>query len=355
MLEKFSRLVRAKKFRTLLFSAAIACCGFANTASAIPFSDISEVFFFGDSLSDSGFNDLWPGLPAGKAPTFTTYGGYIWSQFVAHDVIGFPLPTYPGPNTPDRITNNTIYPVPGFVSATLNGINYAAAGSTTNSTGNGETWAPSLIQQVELYEAKAGQKADGRAVYFIWEGANDFLTLLSGATPPTQLQLLLAANLAANNIAAEASRLAASGANRIVVMALPNLGATPLITGTAISTGNPTLPATMKTLTFSFNSMLNTALGGVTAKYGTKILLIDIYDLFGQIIADTNSGTPYVISGQSFNFINATMPACATVQQAIMCPPGTPNGYVFADVLHPTGMAHKVISLYVENAIETWA
>jgi outer membrane lipase/esterase len=358
MLKNLSQLVTRTKVGVTLVASAIALgCGLSGTAQALPFNQISQVYFFGDSLSDSGFNDLWSfptSLPTGKAPTFTTFGGYTWAQYVARDVKGFVLPVYPGPSPADTITNNSIETVPGFVSGTLKGIDYAAAGSTTNSIGFNETWAPSLVEQVNFYLATTGQKADPNAVYFIWSGANDILTLLSGATLPTELQLLAAAQTAAANIGKVAALLSEKGAKRIVVLALPNIGLTPLIGETATAENLPTLPATIKTISFTFNSMLNTALGHVIAKHGTKIILVDVYYLLDQVILATSLGQPYNIAGQSFKFANFTTPACSTVSSAIYCPSSAPSNYVFADVLHPTNQAHRVLSLEVESMLQNW-
>jgi outer membrane lipase/esterase len=350
MLNKLTRLI--------ITSITIICCGLSSTAQALSYNKISQVYFFGDSLTDSGFNDVWSvptPLPVGKAPTFTTFGGYTWAQYIARDIKGISLPIYPGPVPADAITNNAIYagnPIPGFVSGTLAGIDYAAGGSTTGSPGFNETWAPSLVQQVNYYLSTTGQVADPNAVYFIWSGANDILSLL--ASSPTQLQLLTAANNAAINIGNAVALLSAKGAKRIVVMSLPSLGSTPLINGLAIQTQNPTLPATMKTLTFTFNSMLNTQLGRVIAQYGTKVLYVDVYALFNNVILATQTGQPYVVAAQSFKFVNYTTPACGAVSTAIYCPNGTPTNYLFADTLHPTDMAHRVLSLQVETLIQNW-
>lgn len=362
-------LMKALRFmvHVTLSASILLCCCFPEAAQALRFSEISHVYFFGDSLTDSGFNDLWPTqgnppfvppLPTGKAPTFTTFGGYTWAQFIARDIKGLTLPVFPGPTPPDIITNNSFYAapphVPGFVSGELIGTNYAAGGSTTNSIGVAEVWAPSLHQQIGQYLGTVG-RADPNAVYFIWSGANDILAVLESAPPlPTQLQLLTAVNIAANNIANEVALLSARGAKRIVVLSLPNIGFTPLIHQLSIAFNQPTLPASMKTLTFTFNSMLNSQLGHVIAKYHTKVLYVDVYDLLDAVIAATNAGQPYVVGGQSFKFVNSTDAACSTVPSAIYCPSTAPNNYVFADSIHPSSMAHRVLSLEVEILMRKW-
>ncbi len=357
MLKKISQLLASAKVHTTLVASVFAlCCGLVSTAEAIPFNQISQLVFFGDSLTDSGYNNIWSfptPLPVGKAPTFTTYGGYVWAQYVARDIKGVALPVYPGPTPADTITNNSEYAVPGFVTGTLTGFDYAAAGSTTAAAGFNETWAPALATQVLFYESTHGNVADANAIYFIWSGANDILTVLTGATFPSQLQLLITASTAANNIASQAAVLASRGASRIVVVTLPNLGLTPLIN--ALAASNPTLPSQMQSLSFTFNSMLNTALGQVVARYGVKILIVDSYDLLDNIAIATAAGQPYNIAGQSFQFVNATSPACATVSQAIYCPSSAPSGYVFADSLHPTDMAHHILALQVEQQIAAWS
>jgi len=205
-------------------------------------------------------------------------------------------------------------------------------------------------EQITWFISNAHGSLDPDAVYFIWAGANDILLLLSGL--PTQLQLLETANTAANNIANDVAALSAYGARRVVVMSLPNIGYTPLIG--ELSAIFPTLPAIMKTVTFTFNSMLNQQLGRVVANYGTKILYIDVYDVLDNVILATKAGKPYVVAGQSFLFTNYTDPACGTGVSAISCPSGTPSGYIFADDIHPTDMAHRLLSLVVETAIFNW-
>lgn len=44
-------------------AAFLSCALLSSAAQAIPFSSISQVYFFGDSLTDSGFNNLFYAFP----------------------------------------------------------------------------------------------------------------------------------------------------------------------------------------------------------------------------------------------------------------------------------------------------
>lgn len=344
----------------VLASMAAVCFSLPMAASALQFSAISQVYFFGDSLTDSGFNNFANAIAnPSKAPTFTTYGGYIWSQYVARDIKGFALPTlYPAPLAgPDTITNNTTPtngPTGGAVVPVLTGVDYACGGSTTNSTGFGVTWAPSLVQQVTHFLSTQPSNLDPNAVYFIWSGANDIFTVLAQPTPPTQLQLLTTVNTAAINIASQVSRLAARGAKRFVVISLPSLGSTPF--ALQLAQLDPTLPGVLKNLSFTFDSMLNTQLGRIIQTQHVKVLYIDVYTLLQTVISTTQAGRPYVINGNSFQFVNYDSPACGSAPgSSLSCPSSAPTNYIFADDVHPSDMAHRIISLYVENKILSWA
>ncbi len=330
------------------------------SASALKFNAISQVYFFGDSLSDSGFNNFINALSIpSKAPTFTTYGGYTWAQYVARDVKGFTLPTlYPAPLAgPDTITNNTTPtngPSGGAVVPVLTGVDYACGGSTTNSTGFGVPWAPSLVQQVTKFLSDQPSSLDPNAVYFIWSGANDIFTALASIPTPTQLQLLQTVNTAAINIANQVSRLAARGAKRFVVISLPSLGSTPF--ALELAQADPAIPGTLKNLSFTYDSMINAQLGRIIKTQHVKVLYIDVYTLLDSVIATTKAGKPYVINGMSFKFVNYNTPACGSAPgAALTCPSSAPTDYVFADNVHPSDMAHRIISLYVENQILSWS
>ncbi len=344
-----------KRFIKPLLSLFAACLLWQSSSFALQFYQINHIYFFGDSLSDSGFNDLWPTvgnppflppLPPGKAPTFTTFRGYIWSQYIAHDIKGITLPVYPGPTPGDVITNNSCCVVPGFSSGTLNGFDYAAGGSTTAGPGFMETWAPSLYKQVQTFLTTPNRVVYPNDVFFIWEGANDILTtlLVTNSLPA----LLQTAQTAAANIAIDVYALSRAGAQRFVIMSLPNIGRAPLITVME----DPVTVGQVKNLSFTFDGMLNQALGLIPGRQNLKIVYVNVYTLLDTVIDFSNAGKPYYVLGQPFLFTNTKDPVCGFTTPAVYCTSGS-NGYIFADLLHPTDTAHRLISLQVETAILT--
>lgn len=329
-----------------------------NVGQALPFSEISQVYFFGDSLTDSGFNNnitALNGIP-NKAPTFTTFGGYTWAQYVANDIKGFPLPVGPFPTIHDLITNNTTptnpTPVP-YVTPDLTGVDYACGGSKTNSIpGFDILWAPSLQQQISHFLATSPQQLDPKALYFIWSGANDILAALTQVPFPTPTQLYQTADTATTNIANVVAQLSARGARRIVVLSLPNVSSTPFVAALTQASNDSSIVPLTKNLSFIFNSMLNQKLGDVIKRYGVRVLYFDTYSALDIMIANTKAGIPTVVSGVFFYFVNYNIPVCGTVS-ALFCP-NTSEGHIFADSVHPTDMAHRALSLEVERQIRLW-
>ena len=76
------------------------------------------------------------------------------------------------------------------------------------------------------------------------------------------------------------------------------------------------------------------------------------------------AGQPYVVGGESFMFTNYSAPVCGYITPpgpyvvpsyvpAIECANGS-DGYIFADDVHPTDQAHRLLSLSVEQQIMNW-
>lgn len=191
------------------------------------------VVVFGDSLSDNG--NLYA-VDASKVPAATYYqgrfsNGPVWAEYLTDD---------------DRLD------------CTLVDVAYGGA-KTQGAT------PPGLVEQVTLYTA--GPLPDD-ALFVIWIGANDFL---DGGTD-------YATSVA--NIEDALEDLATFGAENILILNLPNLGAIPRMLGT----GNE---ANATTLTQAFNTALAAAVDDFQADYpNITVYELDIYTFLQSVIAD---------------------------------------------------------------------
>lgn len=332
-----------------------------KTLLAMNFASIHQIYFFGDSLSDSGFNNMVtiPMLPINKAPTFTTKDGYTWAQYLAHDVKNIPLPK--GPYTPDiadKITNNMTATYPSSVPEvvpTLTGINYACGGSRVyaNPGFGAIPWAPSVHQQIQQFLTTTS--IDPHDVFFIWAGANDLLTELAKVPAPSLEELVLTVDSVTSQLVEEVRRLAQNGAQRVVVMSLPNLGSSPFVLKREASM--PNLPIELKNLSFTFDSLLNQKLGALIQQTGVHIVYIDTYSLLDNVIAHAKSGLPYEVGGLSFYFTDWSNPVCVPTppfpDSALFCQQDS-DKHIFADDLHPTDAVHHILALELENTLQMW-
>ncbi|MHB1272279.1 MAG: autotransporter domain-containing protein [Rhodanobacter sp.] len=343
--------------RTRHLAGAIAATLLFSTAAAA--TDFSQVFVFGDSLSDNGNISL--AIAPGIQPPlrFTTNPGITAIEHVASRY------------------GQTLSP------SLLGGTDFAwgGAGVNTNSPGTPSA-VPTLTSQVGAYLASG--PANGSALYSIWGGANDIFYHATAAGAGAVAQQLIAANTAGlppaiaaqvaaqinaqvlagagvsafetsaqaqANVAAAAQQevtligqLQAAGAKNILVFNLPNIGLTP----DAAAQG-PSAAASLTGLSLIFNGQLNTGL----SQLGTGIIPINAYSLLSEVIAKP----------QAYGFTNATAPACGAGSSSVQCGPagsglpytyaaGTDQSYVFADGVHPTTAAHALLGQYVVSVIQ---
>ena len=131
------------------------------------------MYSFGDSLSDVGSN------PSAVLSIYTLLGNTCDP--------GHPCPPYVGGHYTNGPTAAE-YLADAVVSGGANPANfysYAVAGATSGigNYGDGGTATtvglfglPAMAQEIGLYVTLSGGVADPGALYFIWGGANDFLT-----------------------------------------------------------------------------------------------------------------------------------------------------------------------------------
>jgi outer membrane lipase/esterase len=288
---------------------ALGLVGIAH-ATGNPNSTFSNVITFGDSLSDAG-NISLSEVPSFQPPQkFTTNPGTITVQKVAAG-LGFNL------------------------TASLAGGNdyaWGGAGIYNNSPGTPDG-VPTITMQVNTYLA-SHPTLDSHALYTMWGGANDIF--YATTTPATaQTQIVAAAQQEVKLL----GELQAAGAKNILVFNLPNIGLTPDATEAGASAASA-----LTTLSVVYNGQLNAGIG----QLNKGIIPINAFALLTQVI--NNPG--------AYGFSNVTTPACGVGSNSVLCgpqgsglpytyAPGTNTSYLFADGVHPTTGADKMLSQVV--------
>jgi phospholipase/lecithinase/hemolysin len=195
----------------------------------------SQIYVFGDSLSDTGRLFALVGQP--KAPYYQgrLSNGKLWIEYLS-DSLAIPYNA-----------NN----------------NYAWAGAM--SSGNEVAFLPGFNSELDSY-LKANPKADTQALYIIWVGSNDFTNGVSDANT--------AVAFAVDNVMTGIDRLAKSGASNFLVLGLPDLGQTPKA-------------RTLQTVTTSsqLNSAFNQTLIARLKQLSLKVGYVDIESLLQSVVA----------------------------------------------------------------------
>jgi outer membrane lipase/esterase len=289
----------------LLFSASVSA------------TDFSNVIVFGDSLSDGG---------------------------------NISLATAPGIQPPLRFTTN-----PGTTAAenVAAGLGFTLAPSVAGGTDfawggagfvNNVAAVPTIPQQLQMYLGANGGKADSRALYQVWGGANDIFYLSGTLTDPNAIAA--GAVNAAQTELGLLGGLQAAGARYVVVYNLPDLGKTP-----SAAAGGAAAQAGASQLTVLSNGVLSSGLGQLSNN-GLNIIPANTYALLNEVIANPSA----------YGFSNVTAPACGAGSSSVQCgpqgsglpytyAPGTNDTYLFADGVHPTTAAHAMLSQYVLSVI----
>lgn len=282
---------------------ALAMMGAVSSAA---FASYSQVYFFGDSLTDTGNLYAGSGIPA--SPPYYNGGfsnGPLWSQTFAN-ALGFA-------STP----------------AVLGGNNFAWAGATVI---NYDRPQPELPQQLGMYLGATSGVADPNALYVIMGGGNDIND--AGANPATAASNIVAAANAVNEMV---SSLYFAGARNILVGNLPDIGLTPRALA-----GGPAVVAGATALSQLFNATLSSLLAITEAtRTGIDIDLLDMYALLNDAVANPSShGFSNVTSACKSGELGATGDVCSD-----------PDAYLFWDSFHPSARAHDLIAQTALRAV----
>jgi outer membrane lipase/esterase len=308
----------------------------ATAAHALPYSNI---YIFGDSLSDSGNNYLvfqnapaFPpplnGLnavptprpdPVITTPTPLPSSGFIPS-FPYAPAAPYPFGTYSnGPTWAIEFGAALgIAITPSF----LGGNNFAYGGATTSGA---TPFPPSLSTQVDQFVARPGP-ADPDALYVIAGGGNNARAVLEAIQLlPPALALATIATAAAQYAADTVSmitRLQNEGADDIIVWNVPNVALAP-----AIALGGPQSQLVGLLTSVAMNLALAQALAAPSIAPDVRL-----FDLFGLV-------TSAYLNPSAFGFTNVT-DACGF--NPVACT--NPNTWLFWDGIHPTSGGHALIA-----------
>jgi outer membrane lipase/esterase len=279
-------------------------------ASAVTFSN---VFIFGDSLSDSGNNGIVTGFPSGVP------------QPIPNDFYIPSLPYTPAGTYTNGSVWATSFAAGLGLSATpslAGGTNFAFGGARTLLDGPSSGFPFSATTQVGQFLGATGGVAPADALYVVAVGGNDARDALQSlGANPTLSQIVTTISAASSqyaiNVGNIVDTLQAAGAQNIVVWNSPNLGAAPAVLGQGASAvGLATL----------LSQNMNDALA-YRLSFESGVMMFDIFGLVSQVVADP----------AAFGLTNVTN-ACVTG----LCL--DPASYLFWDGIHPSAAGHAIIA-----------
>lgn len=314
--------------RLILF--LVSCSALSAAATA---RDFSNIYVFGDSLSDSGTYAGALGIPPEYAK-FTTNPDNVWSENLAARYNTGMSSAYSTDNqtfTPNEAGNNfavggaRVDLEPGALGGKLSGM---------------APYVPSVSDQVDLFLSRG--PLDRQALYAVFAGANDIFTQFAGVAMGGDLPIALA-NLqtAAEAEAEQISLLQQGGAKNLIVIGVPDVSLTPF--GSRVG---PQGNALLGVMTATFNDTLQASITG------RKLLYFDSASALEAIIADP----------ERFGITNTTDPACGVGTSSLGCVPGQTEGsvtaeqaagYLFADDVHPSGAGHSLITDWIYSTLES--
>ncbi len=277
---------------------------------------ISDLYVFGDSLSDTG--NLFA-LTFGIEPPSPPYAdgrfsnGPVWVETLA-PLLGLEV---------DFTTNVTLDPLAN---------NQAVAGAFTDTRNVNAALLPSLdgtgiLGQVASFEA-AGGRIGRNDLVIVWGGANNYIF------DPTARPRQVVADLRE-----AVERLSDLGARRFLLPNLPDLGRTPL--GVIAST--PAEAAFLSAQSQRHNRILARVAARLQARERVAIQLLDIEQSLAVLLdAGTvfaNTTTPCLFQQPDGSRVPSGLcPALGSSPDS-----GVNGGALFWDLIHPTTNAHALI------------
>lgn len=301
--------------RSLLAGTVLLLATVSASVTAAPYSN---VYFFGDSLSDTG-ND------------------FILSSTLHASDPSFPIvPDPAGYNDSGRFSNGPVYSEQlaarlGFDlrPSLLGGTNYAYGGARTGSV----TLPGSLSfeQQVQQFTEAPGA-ADPDALYVLFIGGNDARDILGGLAAPDTMSAAVA------RIGAAIEAVAAEGAQHLLIPNVTDLGLVPAATGNGAIERNPQATA----VAAAFNELLAAMLRQFD---GTPLDIVpfDTFAILNEWSADPARFGLTDARHWCQHPTGATLPN-GQPEYVISCSDADAAGHLFWDDIHPTTTGHRLLA-----------
>lgn len=311
----------------LLFLMLILNCLAQMSYAELP--TFPKYYFFGDSLTDTGnYTELKP------APCVR---------------VNAPVTNLTGGNRPGTIWASVMQQGFNATPSSKGGNDWATAGSETDA----------VVQQVNNYLQHQPQ-ADPNALYVFWVGANDVIEKIYEhlQTRDSTIQTGM------TNIGNSINQLYQAGARNFLVIALPDISITPLVSAHLSIKRYKSYIGLFHVLSKSVQKSCldwNAALLDTSSKDGVALSKaplaylalndpeIRIYTwnpapLLDKVVADpTQFGFPRTINGTPNNQTAWCTTAAAT--------DSNPDNYIFFNYMHPSSRAHALLAQQIrENA-----
>ncbi|MEM8826083.1 MAG: SGNH/GDSL hydrolase family protein [Pseudomonadota bacterium] len=285
-------------FRT---TAAAIIVALSTPVSALP--AFSDIYVFGDSLSDTGNvaallgNNRYIRNEVGYGTNGRFSNGAVWHEYLADSF---------GMARASAVRKN-------------GGNDYSHGGARTDFAIGPRQGI--LLQGAE-YGITSGLRSDPDALYIAWTGGNDVQSLADEA----DAELVLDARL--DNFETMLKAFAASGATSLLVPNLPDIGQIPKFS-------DRDTKDRASALTVQWNDGLAELSFDIASTYGIDVFQLDVFSIFNDILADPLSN----------GFINTTDECRSlTALGLIELECRDADRFVFWDDVHPTTAAHRLIA-----------
>ena len=296
----------------------------------VPASAYTDLFAFGDSLSDAG--NLFQATGSPPAPYFKGHSsnGPTWVEDLS-------LQLHLGKLTPSLLGGNDFAFAGAQSGRTDANPNFLGGPTTPNPTRMFD-----LDAQVAAYQNVHQNPVPG-ALYALDIGANDIAAAFT-TFPTNPSEIATVVSQAVTNTITAVTDLYKDGARDFLFYELPDAGLTPLFFGT-------TEQSLVSGIALSFDQAVLAGLGALNAP-GLKLFDLQTFGLFDEVVGDPTA----------FGFNPTTIhDACLDAATGFLCStlPAVQDTYLFWDDVHPTERGHSITAAFAYALVapepSTWA